>query len=121
MSIEHLLYCIVRGTSSETLQKLLEMTPSNLNTERRTLQDILANVFICLHQKPYRKNDRVWANENPQNICKTKNRNHVKIMIFVDIINRMVPTIHAFLDDEVSDGGKQKRLQECPEACVALC
>ena len=45
MSIKHLLSYIVRGTSSQALQKLLEMTPSNLKTERRTLQDILANVF----------------------------------------------------------------------------
>ena len=45
MSIKHLLSYIVRGTSSEALQKLLEMTPSKLKTERRTLQDVLANVF----------------------------------------------------------------------------
>ena len=48
MSIKHLLSYIVRCTSSEALQKLLEMTPSNLKTERCTLQDILANVFDCL-------------------------------------------------------------------------
>ena len=34
MSIKYLLSYIVRGTSSEALQKLLEMTPSNLKTER---------------------------------------------------------------------------------------
>ena len=45
MSVKHLLSYIVRGTSSEALQKLLEMTPYNLKTKRRTLQDILANVF----------------------------------------------------------------------------
>ena len=45
MSIKHLLSYIVRGTSSEALQKLLEMTSANLKTERRTLQDIFANVF----------------------------------------------------------------------------
>ena len=39
MSIKYLLSYIVRSTSSEVLQKLLEMTPSNLKTERRTLQD----------------------------------------------------------------------------------
>ena len=45
MSIKYLLSYIVRGTPSEVLQKLLEMTPFNLKTERRTLQDILANAF----------------------------------------------------------------------------
>ena len=44
ISIKHLVSYIVRGTSSEALQKLLEMTPSNLKTERRTLQNIFANV-----------------------------------------------------------------------------
>ena len=48
MSNKHLLFYIVRGTSSEALQKLLEMTPSNLKTEQRTRQNILANVFDCL-------------------------------------------------------------------------
>ena len=42
---KHLLSYIVRSTSTEALQKLLEMTPSNLKTKRRTLQDILVNVF----------------------------------------------------------------------------
>ena len=49
MSIKHLLSYIVPisyiGTSSEAFQKLLEMTSSNLKTERRTLQDIPANIF----------------------------------------------------------------------------
>ena len=45
MSIKHLLFYIVRGTSSEVLQKLLEIIPSNLKIERRTLQYILSNVF----------------------------------------------------------------------------
>ena len=45
MSIKPLLFYIVRGISSEALQKLLEMSPSNLKTERLTLQDNLANVF----------------------------------------------------------------------------
>ena len=48
MSIKHLLFYIVKDTFSQALQKLLEITPSNLKTERRTLQDILANVFDCL-------------------------------------------------------------------------
>ena len=46
MSIKHLLSYVVRGTSSEALQKLPEMAPFNLRIERRTLQDILANVFL---------------------------------------------------------------------------
>ena len=37
MSIKHLLFYIVRGTSSEALHKLLEMTRSKLKTERRML------------------------------------------------------------------------------------
>ena len=45
MSIKHLLSYIVRGTFSEALQKVLEITTSNLKTERRTLQDILPDVF----------------------------------------------------------------------------
>ena len=56
--------------------------------------------FFCLHQKPHRKNDGVWANENPRNICETNDRNDVKVMIFVAIINGMVPIVHAFLDDD---------------------
>ena len=45
MIITHLLAYIVRDASSEALQKMLEMTSSQLKTERCTLQDILANVF----------------------------------------------------------------------------
>ena len=45
MIIKHFLSYIVRGTSSKALQKMLEMTSSKLKSERRTLQDILANVF----------------------------------------------------------------------------
>ena len=73
------------------------MTHSNLKTERHRLQDILANVF-CLHQKSHRKNDGKWANENPLNTCETNDRNDVKVMIFVVIINEIVPIVHAFLD-----------------------
>ena len=45
MSSKHLLSYIVRGIFYEALQKLLEMTPSNIKTEQRMLQDILANVI----------------------------------------------------------------------------
>ena len=45
MSIKRLLSYIVRSTFCEALQKLLEMAPSNIKTQRRELQDILANVF----------------------------------------------------------------------------
>ena len=45
MIITHLLAYIVRDTSSKALQNMLEMTSSQLKTERCTLQDILANVF----------------------------------------------------------------------------
>ena len=38
MSIKHLLLYIVRGTFSEVLQKLLEMTPSNLKGRATRLQ-----------------------------------------------------------------------------------
>ena len=99
MSIKHLLSYIVRGTSSEAFQKLLEMTPYNLKTERRTLQDILTNVILP-PSKTSSKNDGVRANENPRNICETNYRNDVKVMIFVAIINRMVPIVHPFLDDD---------------------
>ena len=56
MSIKHLLSYIVRGT--EALQKLLEMTPSNLKTERRTLENILATFFIVSWLYPSAK---VWT------------------------------------------------------------
>ena len=46
MSFKHLLSYIVRSTSSEALKKLLEITPSNLKTERLSLQDILVNIFL---------------------------------------------------------------------------
>ena len=42
----------------------------------------------------------MWANENPRNICETNDRNEVKVMIFVAIINGFIPIIHAFLDDD---------------------
>ena len=45
MGIKHILSYILRSTSTEILQKLLEMTTSNLKTERRTLQDILRYVI----------------------------------------------------------------------------
>ena len=41
MSIKHLLSYIARGTSSEALQKLLEINPSNLKTKRLMFQDII--------------------------------------------------------------------------------
>ena len=44
MTIKHLLFYIIGGTSSETL-KVARNDPSNLKTERRTLQDILVIVF----------------------------------------------------------------------------
>ena len=53
MTIKHLLSYIVRGTSSEVLQKLLEMTPSNFKTERRTLRDILQTVLIVSWLYPF--------------------------------------------------------------------
>lgn len=56
--------------------------------------------FFCLHQKPHRKNDGVWARENPHNICETNDRNDIKVMIFVAIIKGMVPIVHSFLDND---------------------
>ena len=55
---------------------------------------------FCLHQKPHRKNDGVWANENSRNICETNDRNDVKVMIFVSNINGIIPIVHAFHDDD---------------------
>ena len=48
MSIKHLLSYIVRGTSAEALQTLLEMTPSNLKTERRTIQDKVFDRLLAI-------------------------------------------------------------------------
>ena len=99
MSIKHLLSYIVRGLFSEALQKLLEMTPSNLKIELRKLQDILANFFDRLFAISFSKGlDTLYERLN--GICKTNNRNAVKVMIFIAINNEMVPIIHAFLADD---------------------
>ena len=77
MSIKYLLSYIVRDTSSEALQKLLEMTPSNLKTEQRTLQDILANVFDRLLATSlsegldtlYERLNRIWVFHIYSSLC----------------------------------------------------
>lgn len=56
--------------------------------------------FFCLHQKPHRRNDGIWSDENPHKICETNDRNDVKVMIFVALTDSMVPIFHAFLDDD---------------------
>ena len=54
--------------------------------------------FFCLHQKPHRKNDGVWEDENPHHICEMNNRNDEKMPIFVAIVHGMTPIVHASLD-----------------------
>ena len=72
MIIKHLLFYIVRGTSSEPLQKMLDMTPSNLKIERRTLQDILANVFDRLLAASFRERlDGIWFSHINSSLCCT--------------------------------------------------
>ena len=56
--------------------------------------------FFCLHQKPHRRNDGIWSDVNPHKICETNDRNDVKVMFFVALIDGMVPICHAFLDDD---------------------
>ena len=75
------------------------MTPSK--TEHHTLQDILVNVFHCLlaiHISFSEGLDTLY--ERLIGICETNDRNDVKVMIFVAIINGMVPIVHAFLEDD---------------------
>ena len=55
--------------------------------------------FFCLNQKPHRKNDGTWCDENPRKICETNNRNDLKVMIFVAVVKGKIPIVHAFLDD----------------------
>jgi len=57
---------------------------------------------FCLHQKPHRENDWIWSALDPHNICETNDRNDVKVMIFVALIDGRVPICHAFLDDDVN-------------------
>ena len=45
---------------------------------------------------PRRKNDRVWADENPHHICETNDKIDEKVMIFVAIVHGMAPIVHAF-------------------------
>ena len=56
--------------------------------------------FFCLHQKHHRKNDGRWSAENPREIMETNNRNDLKVMIFVAIVDGKIPIIHAFLDED---------------------
>lgn len=56
--------------------------------------------FFCLHQKPHRKNDGVWSESNPHKITETNNRNDVKVMIFVAIIDGKIPVVHPFVNED---------------------
>ena len=74
------------------------MTPSNLKTERRTLQDLLANVFDRLLAISFSKGlDTLY--ERLSGVCETNDRNDVKVIIFLAISNGMIPIV-AFLDDD---------------------
>jgi hypothetical protein len=54
---------------------------------------------FCLKQKPHRKNDGIWAKQNPHLIIETNDRNDLKVMLFVAIVDGKIPVVHAFLDD----------------------
>ena len=54
---------------------------------------------FCLKQKPHRRNDGVWSKKNPHLIVETNDRNDLKVMLFVAIVNGKIPVVHAFLDN----------------------
>ena len=54
--------------------------------------------FCFLRQKSHRKNDGVWAGENPHHVSETNDRNDEKVMIFAAIVHGTAPIIHASLD-----------------------
>ena len=75
----------------------MKITPSNLKTKRRTLQDIPANVFDSLLAVSFREGlDTLYETLN--GICETNYRNDVQVIISVAIVNAMVPIVHALLD-----------------------
>ena len=77
--------------------------------------------FICLHQKPHRKNDQVWADNNPHYICETNDRNDEKVIIVVAIVHGMAPIVNEFFDlygNKVSVNGVSY-LNLLPKTCLA--
>ena len=56
--------------------------------------------FFILRQKPHRKNDGIWSVQNPRKIVETNDRNGIKIMIFVAIVNGKVQIIHPFISED---------------------
>ena len=55
--------------------------------------------YCCLKQKPHRKNDGFWALNNPHEVVETNDKNGLKVMIFVAIVDGKVPIVHAFIDE----------------------
>ena len=56
-------------------------------------------IFV-LKQRPNRKNDGRWSQENPLEVVETHDRNTEKVMIFVAIVNGHIPIVHAFFGDD---------------------
>ena len=56
-------------------------------------------IFV-LKQKPHRQNIGVWANSNPHLITESNDRNGLKVMIFVAVVNGKIPIVHPFITEE---------------------
>ena len=56
--------------------------------------------YFYLHQKPHRRNDGIWAFENLHEIIETNNRNDLKVMMFVAIVDGKIPIVYVFIDDD---------------------
>ena len=56
--------------------------------------------YFCLNQKPRRKNDGFWALNNPHEVVEANDRNALKIMIFVAIVDGKVPIVNAVIDEK---------------------
>ena len=50
--------------------------------------------------KAAQKKYGIWSLENPHEIIETNDRNDLKVMLFVAIVNGNVPIIHAFIDED---------------------
>ena len=56
--------------------------------------------YFWLHQKPRTGNGGIWVLENPHEFVETNNRNDLKVMMLVPIVDGKIPIVHVFIDDD---------------------
>ena len=74
-------------------------TGATIRTRRENCVD-RRKVLLFLHENLHRRNYGIWSDENPHKICKSNDRNDVKVMIFVVLIDGIVSIFHVCVDND---------------------